>query len=96
MKRGKRLEIYGFVMHRTRCYWIIERKPNFHVLILGSGSCNFQTCFRGGSVIFVPKGRGGPCVFLNFINHISKCYARPAPPPHPPAPPPFPHFLASP
>ena len=64
MKRGKRLEIYGFVMHRTRCYWIIERKPNFHVLILGSGSCNFQTCFRGGSVIFVPKGRGGPCVFL--------------------------------
>ena len=27
------------------------------------GSCNFQPCFRGGSVIFVPKGGGGPCVF---------------------------------
>ena len=34
-----------------------------HVLILGGGSCNFQPCFRGGSVIFVPKGGGGPCVF---------------------------------
>ena len=34
-----------------------------HVLILGGGSCNFQPCFRGGSVIFVKKGGGGPCVF---------------------------------
>ena len=66
MKRGKRLETCGFVMHRTRFYWIINRKPNFHVLILGGGSCNFQTCFRGGSIIFVPKGRGGPCVFLSI------------------------------
>ena len=34
-----------------------------HVLILGGGSCNFQPCFRGGSVIFVPKGGGESCVF---------------------------------
>ena len=38
--------------------------------IRGGGSCiNFQPCFRGGSVIFVPKGGGGDHVF--FINHIS-------------------------
>ena len=30
---------------------------------LGGRSCNFQPCFRGGSVIFVPKGGGGSCVF---------------------------------
>ena len=41
-----------------------------------------------GSVIFVPKGRGGPCV---FINHISKCSG---PLPHPP--PPHLYFLISP
>ena len=39
-----------------------------HVLILGGGSCNFQPCFRGGSVIFVPKGGGGPCVFFCFLS----------------------------
>ena len=27
------------------------------------GSCNFQLSFSGGSVIFVRKGVGGPCVF---------------------------------
>ena len=53
----------NFVMHRTRLYWIIKRKPKIHVLILGGGSSNFQPCFRSGSVIFVPKGGGGPCVF---------------------------------
>ena len=53
----------NFVMHRTRFYWIIKRKPKIPVLLLGGGSCNFQPCFRGGSVIFVPKGGGGPCVF---------------------------------
>ena len=61
--RGKRLEIYDFVMHRTRFYWNIKRKSKIHVLILGGGSCNFQPCFRGGSVIFVPKGGGWPCIF---------------------------------
>ena len=30
---------------------------------LGGGSCNFQPCFRGWSVIFVPKGGVGSCVF---------------------------------
>ena len=45
-------ETRNFVMYRTRFYWIIKRKPKLHVLILG-----------GGSVIFVPKGGGGPCVF---------------------------------
>ena len=36
-----------------------------HVLILGGGSCNFEPCFTGGSVIFMPMGGGGPCVFLS-------------------------------
>ena len=45
-----------------------------HVLILGGGSCNFQPCFRGGSVIFVPKRGGGPCVF-------HQPHFRPNPPP---------------
>ena len=49
-------ETRNFVMHSTRFYWIIKRNPKIHVLILGGGSCNFQPCFRGGSVIFVPKG----------------------------------------
>ena len=51
-----------------------------HVLILGGGSCNFQPCFRGGSVIFVPKGGGGPCVF--YQPHFQML--RPTPPPPPP------------
>ena len=54
-------ETRNFVMRRTRFY-LIKRKPKTHVLILGGGSCNFQPCFRGGSVIFVPKGGVGPCV----------------------------------
>ena len=41
IKQGKRLEIYDFVMHRVRFYWIIKRKPKIHVLILGGGSCDF-------------------------------------------------------
>ena len=48
-----------------------------HVLILGGGSCNFQPCFRGGSVIFVPKGGGGPFVF--YQPHFQML--RPTPPP---------------
>ena len=60
MKQGKRLEIYDFMMHKIRFYWIIKRKPKIHVVIPGGGSCDFQPCFRGGSVIFVPKGGGGP------------------------------------
>ena len=55
-------ETRNFVMRRTRFY-LIKRKPKTHVLILGGGSCNFQPCFRGGSVIFVPKGGVGPFVF---------------------------------
>ena len=47
-----------------------------HVLILGGESCNFQPCFRGGSVIFVPKGGGGPCVF--YQPHFQML--RPTPP----------------
>ena len=53
----------NFVKQRTRFYYNIKRKPNIHVFILGGGSCNFQPCFRGGSVILKPKGGGGPCVF---------------------------------
>lgn len=34
------------------------------------GPCNFQPSFRCGSVSFVPKGGGGPCI---FHHHISKC-----------------------
>ena len=48
---------------RLNLNWIIKRKPNTHVLILVGGSCNLQPCFRGGSVIFVPQGGGGLCVF---------------------------------
>ena len=44
---------------------------------LGGGSCNFQPCFRGGSVIFVPKRGGGSCVF--YQPHFQML--RPTPPP---------------
>ena len=54
----------NFVKHRTRFYWIIKKKPNISVLILGCGSCNFQPCFRGGSVISA-KGRGWTMCFLS-------------------------------
>ena len=60
MKQGKRQEIYDFMMHKIRFYWIIKRKPKIHVLIPGGGSSDFQPCFRGGSAIFVTKGGGGP------------------------------------
>ena len=52
------------VMLRTRLYWIIKRKPKIHFLILGGGSCNFQPCFRGGSVTFAPKGGGWAICFF--------------------------------
>ena len=68
----------NFVMLRTRLYWIIKRKPKIHFLILGGGSCNFQPCFRGGSVTFTPKG-GGWAICFFFINHISKCSGPPPP-----------------
>ena len=58
----------NFVKRRTRFYWIVKRKPNIYVLN-GGGSCNFQPCFRGGSVIFVPKGGGGPCVFYQPVSY---------------------------
>ena len=68
-------------MHRTRFYWIIKRKlPKIHVLILGGGSCNsVQPCFRGRSVIFVPKGGGGPCVLGGVLgggscNSVQPCF----------------------
>ena len=48
----------NFVMHRTRFYWIIKRKPKIHVLILVP--CNFQPWCMGGSVIFVPEEGAGP------------------------------------
>ena len=84
----------NFVMQRTRVYWIIKKKPKIGVLIQGGtcGSCNFQPCWRVGSVIFVPKGGGGPCV---FINHISKCSG--PPPPHTfwPVPKDIPFFLCT-
>ena len=51
------------VIDRARLHWSIKRKPKIHVLILGGASCNFQSCVRGGSIICVPKGGGGPCVF---------------------------------
>ena len=30
---------------------------------IGEGSCNFQPSFTGGSLSFVPNGRGWSCVF---------------------------------
>ena len=45
---------------------------------LGGGSCNFQPCFRGGSVIFVPKGGGGSCVF--YQPHFQMLRHTPHPP----------------
>ena len=66
----------NFVKHRTRFYWVIKRKQNIHVLTWG-WSCNFQPCFRGGLVIFVPKGGGGSCVFHQ--PHLQML--RPTPPP---------------
>ena len=32
---------------------------------------NFQPPIRGGSVIFVPKGRGGSCAFHPTFSHFS-------------------------
>ena len=55
----------NFVMQRTRLYWIIKRKPKIHFLILDGGSCNFQPCFRGGSLTFAPKGGGWAICFLS-------------------------------
>ena len=69
----------NFVKHRTRFYWIIKRNRNIRVLTRGCRSCNFQPCFRGGSVIFVPKGVGGSCVF--YQPHFQML--RPTPPPPP-------------
>ena len=68
----------NFVKHRTRFYWIIKRKPKIHVLTRG-GSCNFQPCFRGGSVIFVPKGGVRSCVF--YQPHFQMLRPTPSPPP---------------
>ena len=31
-------------------------------LLLTNGSCNFQPSFMGGSLSFVPDGRGGSCL----------------------------------
>ena len=70
----------NFVKHRTRFYSIIKRKPNIHVLIKRGGSCSFQPCFRGGSVIFVPKGGGGPCVFHQPHFQMLRPTAPPPPP----------------
>ena len=47
--------------NRTSMFW------------LGGGSCNFQPCFRGGSVIFVPKGGGGSWVRL-LIRRCSRLH----------------------
>ena len=81
MKRGKRLEIYDFVMYRTRFYWIIKRKPNIPVLMLGGGHVISKLALEVGQS-FLCQRDGVGHVF--FINHISKCSAPP------------PHFLASP
>ena len=76
----------NFVTHRTRFYWVIKRKPKIHVLILGDGSSNFQPYFRGGSVIFVPKGGGGACIFYQPDFQIIR----------PTLPPPPSYFMTSP
>ena len=82
----------NFVKHRTRFYWVIKRNPNIHVWILGGGSCNFQPYFRGASVVFVPKGWGGPCAFYQPLFQMLR--RNPAPAPTPPAPPTL-YFLTS-
>ena len=46
---------------------------------LGGGSCNFQPCFRGGSVIFVPKEGDGSCVF--YQPHFQMLRSPPPPTP---------------
>ena len=58
MKWGKKLEFNDFVMLKTRFYWIIKTKTENQCFNTRVGSCNFQPWFRGGLVIFVPKGRG--------------------------------------
>ena len=72
---------FHLLCDRTRSYWIIKRIPKIHVLVLWGGSYNFQPCFRGGSVIFVPKGGGGPCVFYQTRFQILRPSHRPTPPP---------------
>ena len=48
---------------QNKFYWVIKRKPKIQVLTLGGGSFILQPCFRGGSVIFLLRGGGGPYVF---------------------------------
>ena len=69
----------NFVMHRTRFYWIIKKKPKIHVLIQG---------VRVGHVISnlaVGVGQSFLCRrdgvgHASFINHIFKCKGPPPPP----------------
>ena len=72
----------NFVKHRTRFYWIIKRKPNIHVLTRGWVMQLPTPCFRGGSVIFVPKGGGSTC----FLSTTFPNAPAPLPTPPPPTP----------
>lgn len=65
MKWGKKLEFNDIVMLKTRFYWIIKTKTENQCFNTRVGSCNFQPWFRGGLVIFVPKGRGPGYVILS-------------------------------
>ena len=60
-KRGRRPEVYDFVVQKMWFPWI-TLQPKDPCLIEG-GSCNFQPSFMGWVSQFCAKRRGGPCVF---------------------------------
>ena len=57
--------------------WLYNKKK----LLSGGGSCKFQPSFRGASNSFVPKVRGGSCVF--YLPHFQLLRPTPSPPPPP-------------
>ena len=56
-----------------KCSFLGLHSKKKNPCLIGGGSYNFQPSFRGGSVRFVPKGGGGPCV----IHRVSKCSGLP-------------------
>ena len=64
----------NFVMHRTRFYWIIRRKPKIPVLLLGVSHV-ISNLALGVGQLFLCRKEGVGHVF--FINHISKCSGPP-------------------
>ena len=69
--------VYQEILSSTKDGFIgLLRGNKTSMFSLGGGSCNFQPCFRDGSVIFVPKGGSGSCVF--YQPHFQML--RPTPP----------------